>query len=57
MITKKFIVALNEDTEYVIRNILKYREANIMFYKADWYAEYQKGGENFIKDDEWVTHT
>ena len=28
-----------------------------MFYKADWYAEYQKGGENFIKDDEWVTHT
>jgi hypothetical protein len=48
LLTKKYIIALNEDTEYIIRNILKYKEATITFYKADWYSEYQKGGENFI---------
>lgn len=48
LVTKKFIIALNEDTEYVLRNILKYRESTVSFYKADWYSEYSKGGADFI---------
>ena len=57
LITKKFVIALNEDAEYVMRNILKYRESSIAFYKADWYTEYQKFGADFLKDQDWRVHT
>jgi len=50
LITKKFIVAINEDAQYVIENELRYRNASITFYKADWYTEYQKWGPDFLKE-------
>ena len=57
LVTKKFVVALNEDSEYVMKHILKYRETGVTFYKADWYSEYQKHGADFLKEANWRIYT
>lgn len=50
LITKKFMLPINEETKYIIEKELGYRTSKMVFYRADWYTEKDKWGKNFLKE-------
>lgn len=55
IITKKFIVPINEDTKYVLESFQKppIQIGRILYLRADWNMEKIQNGPEFLEDESW----